>query len=497
MKLTSLQEKIDSLINQLGDKSSIVIKKFYIGEDDSIKAAIVYVNQLVDKNIIDRDVLTPLMLHTNKKFILNEEITQYLCEKYIPMSNAVVERDINICSKAVRLGKTVVFIEGVESFIIIAAEGGPSRSISEPPNETSMRGAREGFIESLEANIGILRKKINDKNLAIDLLRVGKGSETNLALAYIDDVVDRKLLEEIKKRVNSINMGTVIDGGQLEQLLEDSPYSPFPQIYGTERPDVVVGNILEGRVALILNGTPNVLIAPAIFVQFFQGVEDYNERTIVASFSRVLRVLAFVLIITISPTYLTLISYNVELIPLKFITPIVQSREGIALTPILEILSMEIVVEFLREGGLRLPPKIASTLSIVGGIIIGNTAVQSKVVSPTTLLIVGISVVATFLIPNYEMSLAVRFLRFPMLLLANAMGFLGIAAGWFLILLHLCSLKSFGVQYFSITSSDIKDIFIRAPIWMFNKRPEAIPNSKPQRLNQRPKRFRGEKDGER
>ena len=211
-------------------------------------------------------------------------------------------------------------------------------------------------------------------------------------------------------------------------------------------------------------------------MQFFQAVEDYTERTVISSFVRLLRIFAAVLVITLPSFYLTLIKFNVELIPIKFVTPIVQSRVGIALTPFLEILAMELVVEFLREGGLRLPTKIAQTLSLVGGIIIGDTAIQSKMVSPTTLLVVGVTVISTFLIPNYDMSLSIRILRFPMLMLANIMGIFGIAVGWFLILVHLSSLDSLGVPYFEFHKSDLKDTFIRAPLWKMNKRPEGIPN---------------------
>jgi len=190
-----------------------------------------------------------------------------------------------------------------------------------------------------------------------------------------------------------------------------------------------------------------------------------------------LRCLAVFVVIIMPALYLTLIQFNVELIPVKFVSPIVQSRQGIALTPFLEILSMELVVELLREGGLRLPPKIASTLSIVGGIIVGNTAIESRIVSPTTLLVVGVGVIATFVIPNYEMALTIRFIRFPMLLLANSIGFLGIAAGCFILLIQLLSLESFGVPYFSLYQNDLNDVFIRAPLWKMNYRPEEIPNT--------------------
>jgi hypothetical protein len=360
-------------------------------------------------------------------------------------------------------------------------KGGRYRAVSEPQNETAIRGSREGFVENIETNISLLRRRTKDKNLVVENFRMGIRSQTPLALIYIDDVVDKDVLEEVRRRIQNINVDIIQDTGILEEYIEDCNYSIFPQTFGTERCDVVLANIMEGRIALILNGTPYVLTVPAIFVEFFQATEDYNERTIVSSFARMLRLLAVFIIITFPSIYLTLIQYNIEVIPVKFINPIVQSRQGIALTPFLEILAMEIVVEFLREGGLRLPPKIAPTLSIVGGIIIGNTAVDSRIVSPTTLLVVGISVIATFLIPNYEMSLSIRILRFPMLMLANAAGVLGIAAGSFFLIVHLFSLESFGVPYLEFNYNDLKDIFIRSPYNKMKTRPEAIPNINPLR----------------
>lgn len=254
---------------------------------------------------------------------------------------------------------------------------------------------------------------------------------------------------------------------------------------------------MEGQIVLFSDGTPFALVVPSIMTQFFQAVEDYYQRTLVSSFVRILRVIATIVVILLPSTYLTLISYNVELIPIKFLTPIVQSRQGIALSPLLEIVSMELIIEFLREGGLRLPPKIAGTLSIVGGIIIGNAAIDSNLASPSTLLIVGISTVASFTIPNYEMAVSIRFLRFPMLLLADSLGFLGIATGSFLILMHIFSIKNFGVDYLKISKKDFKDIFIRAPLWSMNNRPNMLPNSNNQRQIDFRKLFRRKKHGKR
>ncbi|SHH92039.1 spore germination protein [Clostridium grantii] len=492
---TNFDKNIDLIINEIGAKSIVNIKKILMGKNKDINAAIIFVSGLVNNDSIDRDVLTPLMFKVNEELILKESTAEYICKRYIPMSGTIVETDINKVIESIKSGKTAILIDGVESFIVADTVGGERRSITDSPSESAIRGPREGFVENIEVNISMIRRRIKDKNLEIETFKLGRRSQTDLALIYIEDIVDKDVLNEVRNRIMTIDVDLVDDTGVLEQYIEDSSYSIFPQIYGTERPDIINANLMEGRIAIILGGTPYVLTVPGIFVEFFQAVEDYNERMIISSFSRFLRIIAIFIIITLPSIYLALIQYNAELIPVKFINPIVQSRRGIALTPLFEVLAMEIVVEFLREGGLRLPPRIASTLSIVGGIIIGNTAIESKIVSPTTLLVVGISVIATFLIPSYEMSLSIRFIRFPMLIITSAMGFLGLTAGVFFLIIHLFSLESFGVPYICFKKSDMKDIFIRSTSWKMNKRPESIPNNNPIRQSDFRKQFRRNKNG--
>ncbi|MBU3114138.1 spore germination protein [Clostridium lacusfryxellense] len=479
MENGDLSRNIELVRNGLGKQSPMVVKHFYIGIDQPLEAAIIYVNGITNKDVIDRDILNPLMIHIGENLNEKENIGDYLCKRYISMSNTSVELDLNVVIDFLKRGKTAVFINGALEVIIADTTGGSQRAIMEPMNETASKGPRDGFIENLETNISLIRRKVKDKNLSIELFNLGKRLQSDIAMVYIDDIVDKQVLEKLRKKIESVDVDAVLSAGKLEQYIEDYTYTVFPQSLSTERPDRAIANMLEGRIILLLEGTPMVLIYPALFMQFFQAVEDYTQRTLIASFVRLLRILAAIIVITLPSIYLTLIKFNVELIPIKFVAPIVQSRVGIALTPFLEIIAMEMVVEFLREGGLRLPTKIAQTLSLVGGIIIGDTAIQSKMVSPTTLLIVGITVITTFLIPNYDMSLSIRLLRFPMLILANIMGIFGIAVGWFLILVHLSSLDSLGVPYFEFHKSDMKDTFIRAPLWKMNKRPEGIPNQDP------------------
>ncbi|HIG0357659.1 TPA: spore germination protein [Clostridium sporogenes] len=490
----NLKENLDLINDRIGKNNIVVTKSLLIGNEEQLEGAIIYINGLASKDIIDRDVLHPLMLHIKENLKDKPNIMEYISKKYITMSNTKIEKDINNILSSLKRGQTALLLENSDEAIIIDTSSGDYRSISEPTNESSIRGSREGFIEKLETNTSIIKRRIRDENLVIENMVLGRRTQRDLAIIYIDNIVDKNVLQELKYKLSSIDVDSVSLMGYIQQYIENDAYSIFPQSRTTERPDIVEGNLMEGRIAVMLEGTPMVLLTPSIFIEFFQAIEDYTQRTIVSSFTRILRALSVIIVITFPSIYLTLIKFNAELIPIKFVNTIIQSRSNIPLTPFMEILSMEIIVEFLREGGLRLPPKVNQTLSVVGGIIIGQAAIKAGIVSSSTLLIIGISIIAAFLTPNYDMSLAVRFIRFPMLILSNYLGLLGLTAGFFFLLVHICSLESLGVPYFSFHNEEYKDIFIRSPLWTMNKRPDSIPNNNPIRQTDFRKKFRRKKD---
>lgn len=488
---SNLEENIKIFIDRIGIKNPPVIKKFFIGKNEPIRAAIIYMNGIANKNIIDRDILKPLMVNVEEDAFNHKELSIYLCERYICMSDTYVEKDIDKAVNNIKRGKTAILIDKISDFIIVDTTGGKIREMSEPKNESSIRGSREGFVENLEVNLSILKRLIKDEHLSIETITVGKRSKTDVSIVYIDDIADKDIVNNIKNRVSAINVDVVQESGIVEQLIEKYSYTIFPQVLTTERPDRLIANIMEGRLAIIVEGTPFAIVLPAIFTDFFQSVEDYYERTIISSFVRILRIISIIIVITLPSIYLVFIRFNAELIPIKFIIPVIQSRKDIALPPLLEILSMEIVLEFLREGGLRLPSKIGQTLSVVGGFIIGDAAIRARIVSPATIVVVGVAAVGTFVIPNYEMSLCIRLIRFPILFLSNLLGVLGIAAGFYILIIHLYSLDSFGVPYLPNNKySDLKDILVRVPLWKMNKRPQSIPNNNTIRQTNFRKKFR-------
>lgn len=493
---TESDNTINSIKNLIGNVNELTIREFIMGTIFHIDATVIYMNGLVQKDVIDHDILRPLMLYVKEDLRNINDLESYICKKYITTSAVRVTNDINDVVSNINRGKTIIWINGSSNLIITDTTGGNYRAITDPQYETSPIGARDCFVENLETNISILKRRIKDETLKTENFCLGRRSKTDIVLMYIDDIVDKNVLNELRSKIEAIDMDNIQTTSFIRQSIEKSPFSIFPQSISTERPDKVEANLMEGRIALLVQETPFVATFPTLFVEFFQTVEDYYYRSIVSSFARLLRYLAAFIVICLPAIYLSIMQFNAELIPVEFIKNIIKARKGIILTPFMSILSMNLIVEFLREGGLRLPNKIGQTLSVVGGIIIGNAALQAKVVSSLTLLVVGITTIATFLIPNYEMSLSIRLLSYPTLIMSNWLGLLGVAISIFVVLGYLASIENFGVPYFSFRKSDLKDTLVRAPLGMMGQRPKSIPNTNPTRQTYFRAMFKRRKNGE-
>lgn len=435
--------------------------------NDKYKAYILFINGLADKKYIEESIIKPL-LYMVKDEINTEDDLYSLTKKYIISSDIRLTNNAKDIGEDILSGKTAILIDGISSSIIIDTTSSNYRAIEESTSEKSVLGSRESFTESLELNITLIQRKIKNPNLKIERFVVGEKTRTQAALLYIDDVIDKELLTNIKNRINSIKPPEMLTTGIFEQFIENRPLNLFPQAKNTERPDKVVFDLLEGKVAIFIAESPSALIVPVLFAEFFQGFEDYSERIIIANFSRIMRFLSVITVLILGPIYLTLLLYNAELFPYKLMIAITDSRTGIPLPPFLEILAMEVAIEILREGGIRLPNPVGTTLAIVGGIVIGEAATKANLVSHATLFIVAITVVSTFLIPNYQMALCIRFLRFPLLILAQLFGFFGILIGFYILLIALVKLDSFGIPYFAPLApsrfKDFGDLFIRDSI---------------------------------
>ncbi|KRQ87909.1 Spore germination protein A1 [Caloramator mitchellensis] len=432
----------------------------------SIPCFVLFISGIADKGIVEEIVIKPLMQKGSK--INNQNIIDDLVKKCILASDLTVSDSIpEICYELLN-GKCVVLVENIKSAVICNTASEKYRSIQESTTEKSVYGLRESFTENLNLNITMLQRKVKNPNLKVEKYMIGDKFKTEVALTYIDGIIDPLVLTNIKSRLAGLKAPAIITGGILEQFIDNRPYNLFPITKSTERPDKVVFDLLEGKAAIFISESSTALIAPATFFEFFQGFEDYSERTILANFSRLMRFIAILTVMILEPIYLVLLIYNPELFPYKLMSLIISSRQNIPLPPLLEILAMGVAIEILREGGLRLPNPIGTTLAIVGGIVIGESATRAGLVSYVTLFIVAITVICTFIIPSYQMALTIRFIRFPMLILGQMFGFYGLLVGFYFLLVHLTKMESFGIAYFSpIVPSrftDLLDSFIRAPL---------------------------------
>jgi len=436
-----------------------------------------YLGSLVDNNVINNNILRSLQAEKHEfKTIWDIEIS---------VSEKKYSRNWKEIENAILLGKSVLFLDGEPYALIINTQGWPQRDVTEPQIESSLKGAHQGFIETATKNIGLIRRYLPNKELKIKEMIVGQRGKTSVSILYLEDVVNLGFIEEMVDRIQKIKTDAVINSGELMQLIEDNPFSPFPQFLMTERPDVAVKNLLYGRIVVVVDRSPSVIVGPATFISFFQTIDDYATRWIIATFLRLIRTVAFFVAIFLPSLYIAALSFHYEIIPLNLIMTIGESREKVPLPPIVEAILMEIAIEMLREAGLRLPSPIGQTVGVVGGVVIGQAAVQAGIVSNIMVVIVALTAIASFIIPNPDMSEAIRILRFPIMVIASLFGLVGIVIGLMIIVIHLVSLESlktpFGSPFSPVRFRDWKDTVIRFPLWNMTKRPASARPTQSQR----------------
>lgn len=385
-------------------------------------------------------------------------------------------------------GDTILFIDRIGIAVIASTKGGERRSVSEPESQTVIRGPREGFTESIRTNTALLRRKIKSPNLWLEEMQLGRVTQTDVGIMYIHGIVDEKNVDEVRKRLSVIDIDGVLESGYIEELIENTNKTIFPTIYHSERPDVIAASLLEGRIAILVDGTPFVLILPTTFNMFFQASEDYYNRFDVGSLIRVLRFSSFLIGLLLPSFYVAIIGFHQEMIPTSWLLKLAVQREGVPFPAFVEAFIMETVFEVLREAGVRMPRSVGNTISIVGGLVLGQAAVEAGIVSPVVVIVVSLTAIASFVSPAYNIGIAARILRFIMLIAASLFGIYGIACTLLMMVLHLCSLKSLNVPYMTpyspIILSELKDSMIRAPLDHMKKRPKLISRNDPVRFRE-------------
>ncbi|QTL97929.1 spore germination protein [Iocasia frigidifontis] len=491
-------------IQSIFDKASdLVVKRFQIGINHPINVAIIYISGISEKKVINDNILKNLMVNSRKQN-LKENITttgirNIILNTLLPVAGVTVKEHSDELIQALLKGKTILLVDNLSEGFSLSTKNEDSRG-QEPETETVVRGPKEGFTEDYNTNISLIRRRIKTPDLKFEDFVVGRVSKTDVVIAYLQGVVEQSLVEEVRERIRRIDIDIINESANIEQLIEDDPYSPFPQINNTERPDGVASALNEGRIAIIIDGTPFVLLLPSVFIHFLQSVGDYYERFLFSNAIRLLRLLAFFTALLAPSVYVAITTYHQEMIPTPLLISIVASRTGVPFPSVLEALLMEISFEALREAGLRLPRPVGQAVSIVGALVIGEAAVQAGLVSRAMVIVVALTGIASFIIPAYNMGISIRLLRFPIMFLAGSFGMFGITFAFLALLIHLSSLRSFGIPYLSpitpINLSGLKDSIFKVPEWMKNKRSTFIVKEDKKRIRSNAKPGPSNKQGE-
>jgi spore germination protein KA len=439
-------------------------------------AFIVYVDGMADNKTINDYVLRQLLERRDIIPDITTDMVEYVSNNLLATNQIKKETDYAKIIPLVLSGLTALFMEGCTQCILVESRGYEKRSVSTPLNENVIKGSQEAFVENLRTNITLVRRIIRNQNLVTEMLPVGKTNHNTCGLLYMKEIANPKIIDEVKRRINSIDIDYIPSSGTLDQLIEDHPHALFPQILSTERPDRTASFLMEGKVALICDGTPFASIVPVTFFHMFHTSEDYSLRWQTGTFLRLIRIIAFHMAIYLPGLYLALSLYHQEMIPSELLVSLTRSKENIPFPALINMLLVETSWELIREAGVRVPGAIGQTLGIIGGVILGQAAVSAGLVDPILIIIVAITGLGNFAIPNFGLSFGIRLLRFLFILLAAFGGFYSIAAGIFILGGLACSMKSFGVPYFSPIAPKAKasaDFMIRKPTWMQRIRADA------------------------
>ncbi|GIM46183.1 spore germination protein [Collibacillus ludicampi] len=463
---SDVEQNMQVLRSMYTDCEDIVFRSFAIGV--TTKAYLVYIEGLSNKEEIDKNVLTPLMHESVVS------LNDLLDGERIPVSDVKEIKTFGECIEQISIGNSVLLLDTEDRGISLALAKFEKRRIEEPVAESVVRGPREGFTESIVVNMSLLRRRIKSPALKMKSLKIGRYTQTKVVVAYVEGIVDQTLVEEVMNRLKRIDYQGVFNSGEIEEFIEDNPFSPFPSLLDTERVDVVTYSLLEGRVAILTDGSPTVLVAPTSFFSLLQSPEDYHQRFLIGTAIRWLRFLFVGLSLLLPSLYVAILSYHQEMLPTTLLLTVAASREEVPFPAFVEAFLMEVTFEALREAGVRLPKQVGAAVSIVGALVIGQAAISAGLASSPMVMVVALTGIASFMIPRFTAGIALRMLRFPMIILAGTLGILGIMIGIIAIVVHVCSIRSFGVPYLQpiapLKVRSILDTIVRAPVWAMDVR---------------------------
>jgi spore germination protein KA len=471
------QAKLEALLEHCSDA---VFREFVIGKQPPIRCLLLYFDGLVQRKMLDDNIIKSLLLDVQMTDNPKSEFEQG------DLLTAVEQNIINVAElkriatlqeviRHISSGDTVLLIDGCSQALVAGTRGWESRSINTPENELVIYGPKEGFIENLRSNTALIRRRLKSSNFKIESMVIGKITQTDVVLCYIDNIAPPQLVDEVRKRLQMIDIDAVLDSNYIQELIMEHKSTIFSQAEQTEKPDRAAAHLLEGRICILVDGSPMALVLPVTFPRYWISPEDYYIHYIPASLFRIGRFLAFLVALTLPSVYVAVISYHQEMVPTALYLTIAASRQGIPFPSFVEALLLELTFEMLREAGLRLPRAVGPAVSIVGALIIGDAAVRAGLVSTPMVVVVAFTGIASFVTPSYNAGIIVRTARFAFLAAAALLGFLGIMIVFIIMLIRMASLSSFGMPYLSpiapLNTRELTDVILRRPWFKMRERP--------------------------
>lgn len=476
----SIEENISIIQNLFIHDDTLILRRFKGQNNPDVEFCIFFINGMVNSDLINKNIIMPILYMEEFEFPL----TLNFIQEKIVISNQVniIENHESIIQHIVS-GHALLLMNGSREALAIDCRGYITRPITEPEVERGLRGPREGFTESLDINLSLIRRKIQSNKLKFEYMVLGEQTNTKLCITYIEGIASNDILIKLKDKLSQISIDGLLDVKYIEEFIDDHPYSLFETTNVTEKPDIVVAKMLEGRIALVLDGSPVVMTLPYLFIESFQSADDYYLNYYYATIGRMVRVYGFISSISIPALYLALVTYHQEIIPTPLISSIYASRLGVPLPSVLELLGLLLVFEVLREAGARMPANIGQSLSIVGALVLGTAAVDAKFVSAPVVIVVGLSGITSLMIPSLTGVMII--IKLALTLLCAIYGIYGYILGMAFLALHLFKLKSFGIPFMSgfmvYKVQALKDTTVRAPWWYMKYRPKKLGKMNPKR----------------
>ncbi|MCL2565212.1 MAG: spore germination protein [Defluviitaleaceae bacterium] len=464
------------------DCMDVIKREFPVGEEPLSRVYTIYVDSMANQEFLSVHVVQNLMLRIRERdlslTIPTKNNHEVLKDVGITTPDISESDSLDDLITFILSGDAVVLIEGRPKGIIVAARGFPNRGINQADTEVVVQGSKEAFSEVIRFNTCLIRRRIRDTSLKVKQSRVGRRSQTDVALMYIEGIVRPQILADVEGRLKNIDIDGILDSGYIEQLIEDDWKSPFPQCQMTERPDTASAAILEGRIVIIVDNSPFVLIVPTTINAFFQSVEDYSQRFEIMSFTRTLRFIGGFLAVSLPALYIVVATHHPSMLPMFLMLNFAGASQGVPLPAALELIVMDLAFEMLKEAGIRLPGAMGGAIGLVGGLIMGQAAVEAGLISPIVVIIIAATSIAGFAIPHTSLVNGFRLVKYLLIILSAAFGLFGFWLGAILIIIHLASLKSFGIPYLfpfaagEVTGNkDYMDSLFRPPLFMMKKRP--------------------------